>query len=893
MAAIAAALLAVSCNKEQNTPDEPQQIVAGEQITITASIPAELSKVDLAYTGSALQPTWATGDKIRVADHSNASNYQDFTLSAGEGTQNGTFTGTAVSATSYDITIVNAKSWPANVLVQTQAEDESTAHLGYTVALTGVNTYEDIAFTSAWASSKGGTIAQSGALHLSVTLPDGVAAKVNNVTMVADKNIFGPTGTMTIAITTPGDAGTANTLDVFASIPPTGVTIPSGTGLLFKFGTTDDDHSVYTRYYLTSSALNLAGGQLNLISLTGANTDKYAGKDDDGSAAHPYLIADKYQLAAMNTLMVAGETKYFKLVDDIDLTSFTWTPLNAGGTAAVNLNGNGKKISKLSNSLFADLNGTVQNLTIYNAVVSSDETVGLLANTCNTAASTVSGVTVTGDAPSGEPLVYHSTLTSEATAERKYVGGLVGEVSTASTFDDCHVVNTMVTSPNGNYTYPGCAFGYVHNADAKIGYTTGCTVTNTVISGHNYTSGFIGYLDGGTVNNNIVSCVVTGRATTSTFISRVDAGTLTDNTVSGSISGVQTIGGLVGYVKTGTLTGNSSSVAVTGSSYYLGGLVGQLKGGTVDNCHASGNITQTGGSNHAHTGGLIGTMDGGTVQNGCYYSTGTINSQGQETGGLIGDMTGGTVENCYASGSITTTQQKAGGLIGILTNGTVQNCYATASITTSNYYAGGLIGEYAPSDGNSHTLESCHATGTINTGSHYAGGLVGHLNNNVQIKKCYSTVDILLTANNMANHGGIVAHTNSAATLNVENCYYTGTIGTDTYKTRRWCGGILGHTVSGSTITVSKCYASFTVKSANINLEGALVGRNESTSLTCTSYVGWSSLTKLAGANNAVSTDGNYLGQEGSIYSQAAAFVAPNNWDFVNVWTTDAEPKLR
>ena len=43
MAAVAAALLAVSCNKEQNTPDEPQQTVAGEQITITASIPAEVS----------------------------------------------------------------------------------------------------------------------------------------------------------------------------------------------------------------------------------------------------------------------------------------------------------------------------------------------------------------------------------------------------------------------------------------------------------------------------------------------------------------------------------------------------------------------------------------------------------------------------------------------------------------------------------------------------------------------------------------------------------------------------------------------------------------------------------------------------------------------------------
>ncbi|MCR5519904.1 MAG: hypothetical protein K6F21_06195, partial [Bacteroidales bacterium] len=287
IAAVAATLFAVACNKEQNAPDEPQQqIAAGEQITINASIPADITKVGLAYTGSGLHPTWSAGDKIRLADHSNSSNYQDFTLTAGEGTQNGTFSGTAVSASSFDISLLTT-NWPADILAQTQAADESTAHLGYQLTLSGVSTYEDISFTSAWASSKGGSLAVSGALHLQVTLPSGVAAQVNNVTMVADKNIFGATGTMTIALSSQADNGTDNTLDVFATIPSTGVVIPSGTALLFKFGTTDPNHSVYTRYYKTSSALNLAGGQLNLIALTGTNTDKYAGKNDDGSAEHP------------------------------------------------------------------------------------------------------------------------------------------------------------------------------------------------------------------------------------------------------------------------------------------------------------------------------------------------------------------------------------------------------------------------------------------------------------------------------------------------------------------------------------------------------------------------------------------------------------------------------
>lgn len=527
MAAVAAALLAVSCNKEQNTPDEPQQTVAGEQITITASIPAEVSKVGLAYTGTALHPTWAVGDKIRVADHSNSSNYQEFTLTAGEGTQSGTFTGTAVSASSYDITIVNATSWPANVLAQTQAEDESTAHLGYTVALTGVNTYEDIAFTSAWATSKGGTIARSGALHLSATLPAGVAAQVNNVTMVADKNIFGATGTMTIAITTPGDNGTANTLDVFASIPPTGVTIPSGTGILFKFGTTDADHSVYTRYYLTSSALNLAGGQLNLISLTGTNTDKYAGKDDDGTAAHPYLIADKYQLLAMNTLMEAGATTYFKLLDDIDLTDETWTPLNNGGSAAVNLNGNGKTISHLGAALFYTYNGAVSDLTIANADISvSNNNYGILGRQLTVAASSVTNVTIknssvvtTGNKAGGffgttsKACTMTGCVTDNVTVTGAghYAGGFVSYASgEALTISKCHSSGTVSTTGTGRHV--GGLVGMLENtAGASVSISdsySACT-----INGYGFAGGLFGTLNNtATVERCYASGNVTARA---------------------------------------------------------------------------------------------------------------------------------------------------------------------------------------------------------------------------------------------------------------------------------------------------------------------------------------------------------------------------------------------
>ncbi len=666
MAAVAATLLAASCNKEQNTPDEPQQIVAGEQITITASIPAEVSKVGLAYTGTALHPTWAAGDKIRVADHSDASNYQDFELASGEGTQSGTFTGTALSAASYDISIVNATSWPANVLAQTQAEDGSTAHLGYTVALTGVNTYEDIAFTSAWASANGGTIAQSGALHLSVTLPDGVAAKVNNVTMVADKNIFGPTGTMTIAITTPGDAGTANTLDVFASIPPTGVTIPSGTGLLFKFGTTDDDHSVYTRYYLTSSALNLAGGQLNLISLTGANTDKYAGKDDDGTAAHPYLIADKYQMAAMNTLMVAGETKYFKLVDDIDMAGITWTPLN-------NADPYTKKVN------FDGCNHTISNFTIDDTEMKYASFTGVLCGDFNN-------------------VIFDHASVSCGGQKGGVVAGILGQTGVPANCSHVSITNSSVTSTT---------MSSVFSAQANvIGTMSNCTITSSSVSG----GARVGALVGSLVDYDEISdCSAEDVTVTSTdyyaggLIGQSNGtGVLTRCHSTGSVTANHASyarsGGLIGYLIKGSVDNSYSTCSVNIKGQYGAALVGQIKNASISKCYATGTVTST---NH-YAGGILGLVEssGSATIEKSYYN-GTISlptgSSGKaQAGGVIAYMdatSSATISNCYTSGSWAG-RRWFGGIVGgtksDATSLTVTNCYTTATITGTPY--GAVVG---------------------------------------------------------------------------------------------------------------------------------------------------------------------------------------------------------
>lgn len=620
LAALAAMLLAASCNKEQNTTEEPvvQEITEGEVVTIQASIPDDFSKVGLSYTGSALALTWSAGDVIRVADHSNSSLYQVFTLSSGAGTNSGTFTGTAISASSYDITLTS--SMPANPLAQTQSTDASTAHLGYAVTLSGVNTYEDISFTSAWASSKGGSISQSGALHLQVSLPSGVAAVVNNVTMVADKNIFGATGTMAVAIGTPADTDSDNVLDVFATIPIGGVSIPSGTGLLFKFGTTDASHSVYTRYYKTSSVLNLAGGQLNKISLTGTNTDKYAGKDDDGSAEHPYLIADKYQMVAMSGLMASGATKYFKLVDDIDMDGLTWTPLNNESPydKAVNLDGNGKKISNLTMPLFYTYNGDAANLTIEGSEISQTKgNYGIFGRQATVADGTVTNVTVK-----------NSSLTSGKTI----VGALFGTVSK----------NIVIT---------------------------GCVADNVTLSSSEQAGGLVGLMQAGSIDN----CSASGSATVTTYyggglVGLINGSVAGDITISNSHSSVTVshdsgnysrVGGLVGQIERSvTIEKCYATGNVSGAGHYGGGLIGVINAAdatiNISKCYATGNVTLPTTGNFSHAGGLLGTVINGTVNISNCYSTGSITIR-RYSGGFVGTISGGAlnITNSYTTSDIT------------------------------------------------------------------------------------------------------------------------------------------------------------------------------------------------------------------------------------------------
>ena len=118
---IAAVLaFAVSCQTKVDIQDTVPEGPQGEKITITADLSNALTKVEFTpgVDGSSkpvLELAWKSGDKLRVADHSDNSNYSDFELDdASIGKKTGSFTGTPVSASSYDVWVVNGAQFVKN-----------------------------------------------------------------------------------------------------------------------------------------------------------------------------------------------------------------------------------------------------------------------------------------------------------------------------------------------------------------------------------------------------------------------------------------------------------------------------------------------------------------------------------------------------------------------------------------------------------------------------------------------------------------------------------------------------------------------------------------------------------------------------------------------------------
>ena len=859
-ASMAALAVLAACQKTEgnDTPENTDTPVAKEVVTISASMPAEgLTKVALTQgeNKKVIKLAWENNDVIKI-------NGNDFTIIPATIANDGktaSFSGTAPDPVGgkYDISYTDL---PGDFNDQTQSADGNTEHLGYAVALNGASDYASFEFSETGAGDLGATLSQSSVLSLRALLPDGIAATVQKVIFKASAAVFDGDNTLTVNITTPGDTGDDDLLQVYATLPSGDVTLTADTDLLVQFQVSANAYDKYTAYRSFASGTDfIVSGKNQYLGINCSNIDKFAGKDDDGTAEHPYLIADQHQMNAMHELMTRGETKYFKLIDGVDMTGIVWFPLNngypePGGTKytgnvydkAIDFNGNNKTVSNISTnptsptsseeyaSVFGVLMGNVYDLTIDNATITPKGKSGILAGYvgtgsygpahCEVRNVTITNSTITGSdnycgALAGQSAknsnVFANITIEDCTVSSSgYASGFVTYFGNSATVSDITVSGTDVTSSGNDNSSDVPTDGFAGGIAARVAAAVDfdrCSYSGGTITGpaqanndnskkNRFVGGLVAYV------NNVAATFDDCHVSNATMA--LASAPATNNG--------RYLGGAFGYLGAAATVGNTTGCTVTGLSMnehvrnYIAGFVSFLDGGTIKNSSASSASVIGNASYSGAAGGFVGYANGGTL----YNNTTSVSVQGAgNPGGFIGwvETTAASFEKCSASGNVTAGANNAGGFCGIDKIGSsYTECSSTGTISSVAGYVGGLIG-YINADG--ATISKCFSTSTVTASSNYVGGLVG-VSESDTIEKSYYNGTV--TGNSRV--GGILGISLKDDAVTIRNCYSRGKVVGSSSEQR--FGGIVGDLGKGGEVT--NCWSDATVNAGRVC--GGIVG---------------------------------------------------------------------
>ena len=854
---LAATALTLSCAKEVNDPSEEEVIngseqaspaeepVLGEKVSITVSMPDDLTKISFSQddqdADGPIHVAWEDGDKIRIANQEDLTKFSDFEIESGVGEKTATFTGTIDFNGPYMISYGGDSDFVAE---QNQSADGDTGHLKRILVLKNVNTYENVVFSSDWAAANGGgSFKENGVIRLRAKLPAGAAALVKSVTFEISSSTVHES--IKVNIATPGDAGDDGIIVVYASLPGGALELPSDASLEVFFETSVHDYS----RTLDSSDLQsmiFLPGKVNSFKLNcdtpGTNVEILDFAGGIGEEGDPWLIATPRQLQKVAPNMENGTTKYFKLIEDIDMDGEKWSELNpndgnnSGYTRLINFDGNNKTISNLSSNFFYVFKGSIKNLTLSGSKAGTKR--GIFAEYCQGTGHTITNVDI----------INGSMATTAANS-----GALIGRINSGSgttvTITDCDVKNTTVSGA-------AQTGGLIGSADATV-VVSNCTVAKDGDGTSSVTA--TGSNCGGLIGN------TTGDVT------------ITDCTVSGTnVSGTGVVGGVVGFANSlVTISGSKfTGGTVTASNRYVGGFLGSTKdvASVITNCQVEDATVKTTYTDDSRGGGFVGQLQVSCKVKGCTVGTsakkvtvstpnpaankvlntggfvgvnyGTItkngdvrsktyakitsgNTQGQplDLGGFVG-FGRGTIEYCDAVVDMTGLKgQYIGGFAGyVIQDGTkIDNCTVDGAVTGNNY-TGGFAGYV---DSGSPVISNCSASGSV-TAQSGCGGFVGQTMTGVYTNCSSSTACSFSGSNNGgfagqiwggsftgcsasgdvaatggSTYGGFAGViTNDGATLT--KCSATGNV---SCSTGSYNGGFIG-TINKGTITLSKCYAS-------------------------------------------------------------------------------------
>ena len=722
--ASAVALSAISCAKESE-----DQVNDGQKnkITITASLPDELvTKVKFEAGESVIKPSWEQTDVIRIISETGKS--ETYSIKEING-KTATFEGNELEGTSFTA-IYPGNYETAEALGnrsytgQVQTGNGSTAHLQLNAMAAGLSDISNISFADAGAKL-------NGAVKLYVKLPENVTSP-KEVSLSSDSDIFftdnaGSAKSSLLGLSLENvDVSADHIFTAYLMSSWTEASVEAGAKLTL---TVKAEGVSIKKSFTVEKSVNLAGGHLNTIQLNAENWNTVL--EGAGTESDPYRLSTTRDLLAMKPALVHGQMTYFKLMNDIDMSSIeNWDPLNpdspydlgivfdGGGHSLKNLKSKGKTYS----SFFGVLYGKCYNVKFVDAEIVSAS---------NSGAGIIGGYIGTGGKPAIVSEVEASGIIT-CNGKGQSVGGLGGNAREA-TIENC-TVNVTVSNPMGdgsNRTATGGVVGKTIDSAVKI---KNCIVRGVVeiTKGINntYTGGIVGWQSAAVAE--ITGCEV--------YATVKSAG--------------ERVGGIVGHYQGGTLSGCKFYGEVNAATQYAGGIAGITSSESViENCLSSGKIVCKN-----YVGGIVGMNENTLAVRRCESSS-TINCS-DNVGGILGISKNdkvATIEDCVFSGNMTA-GQRVGGIVGDLGKGSsVRRCYVSGTIT-GWCGVGGIVGRAgglvwnANGNGYDNTIESCIAwfdnitatRGDENGGS--SGIIVGYTGAKNTLKNCWRKPTATLAA---------------------------------------------------------------------------------------------------------------------------------------------------
>lgn len=728
--ASAVALSVISCAKES---EDHVNDGTKNKITITASLPDELvTKVKFEAGESVIKPSWEQTDVIRIISETGKS--ETYSIKEING-NTATFEGNELEGTSFTA-IYPGNYETAEALGnrsytgQVQKGNGSTAHLQLNAMATGLSDISNISFADAGAKL-------NGAVKLYVKMPEYVTSPTE-VSLSAASDIFftdnaGSAKSSSLGLSLENvDISADHIFTAYLMSSWTEASVEAGTELTL---TVKAEGVSIKKSFTVKKSVNLAGGHLNTIQLNAENWSTVL--EGAGTESDPYRLSTTRDILAMKPALVGGQMTYFKLMNDIDMSSIeNWDPLNpkdpydlgivfdGGGHSLKNLKSKEKQYS----SFFGVLYGNCHNVKFVDAEIVSAS---------NSGAGIIGGYIGTGGKPAIVSEVEASGIIT-CNGKGQSVGGLGGNAREA-TIENC-TVNVTVSNPMGdgvNRTATGGVVGKTMGSAVKI---KNCVVRGIVeiTKGVNntYTGGIVGW--------------------------QVDAGAeITGCEVYATVkSAGERVGGIVGHYQGGTLSGCKFYGEVNAATQFAGGIAGITSSeSTIENCLSSGKIVCG-----TSVGGIVGKNEY-TLTIKCCESSSEIainvnNVSG--VGGILGVAVNGkavNVEDCIFSGRVNVPAgQRVGGIVGDLgTGSSVRRCYVSGNIT-GWAGVGGIVGRAGGLDWNANgnrydnTIESCIAwfdnitatRGDDNGGS--SGMIVGYTGTKNTLKNCWRKPTATLTA---------------------------------------------------------------------------------------------------------------------------------------------------